>query len=49
MRLVALGIFAAVASPALARQPILTCMESVTSYRTHVAQQFKLDTLLQVP
>ena len=48
MRLVALGIFAAVASPALGQQPIPTCMESVTSYRTNVAQQFKLDTILQV-
>ena len=48
MKFVALGIFAAVASPALGQQPIPTCMESVTSYRTNVAQQFKLDTILQV-
>ena len=48
MRLVALAIFAAVSSPALGQQPIPTCIESVTSYRTNVAQQFKVDTLLQV-
>jgi hypothetical protein len=48
MRLVPLAIFAAVASPALGQQPIPTCMESVTSDRTNVAQQFKLDTILQV-
>jgi hypothetical protein len=48
MRVVALAIFAAIASPGLGQQPIPTCMESVTSYRTNLAQQFKIDTLLQV-
>ena len=48
MRLVALGILATVAAPALAQLPVSSCMDSVTSYRTHLAQRFNLDTLLQV-
>jgi hypothetical protein len=48
MRLVAVVILAAVTFQALAQQPIPTCTESVTSYQTNLAQQFKLDTMLQV-
>ena len=48
MRLVVVVILAAVALPTLAQQPIPTCMESVPSYQTNVAQQLKLDTILQV-
>lgn len=49
MKLVAFGVvFAAVSAPALAQQLVPTCVGSVPSYRTHLAQRFKLDTMLQV-
>ena len=48
MRLVALAILATVAAPALAQQPDPTCLDSVTSYRTHLAQRFNVDALLQM-